>query len=281
MPPVARGRPRARGGRQRVRRAHDLELPSLVVRDAGPPSGSTARVSGPRDHREHRSWPTPSVPWRSSAELAPSACSCRSTTTAPGYSCLAHLKRLPISELRSTRALSPTWWRNSSDAVITASTIDLARRLGLRVVAEGVESEATWRQLRGWAATSPRASSSAGPSTRTRSTAWMEEHQRDGRRSHALDPRWRRRPPPRPRGGDPLLGRGRHLQQLRRPGGAPAPDDLVAGRGGRGGTLSESSRPSMGMRTSTSQRSRTRRDSPLPSAPSTRQSGPAPSASAW
>jgi EAL domain-containing protein (putative c-di-GMP-specific phosphodiesterase class I) len=34
------------------------------------------------------------------------------------------------------------------DAVIVRSTIDLGRNLGLRVVAEGVESEAVWAQLR-------------------------------------------------------------------------------------------------------------------------------------
>ena len=38
--------------------------------------------------------------------------------------------------------------RDASDAVIVRSTIDLAHNLGLTVVAEGVEDEATFDQLR-------------------------------------------------------------------------------------------------------------------------------------
>ena len=36
----------------------------------------------------------------------------------------------------------------STSAAIVCSTVDLAHALGLRVVAEGIEDEATWRRLR-------------------------------------------------------------------------------------------------------------------------------------
>jgi EAL domain-containing protein (putative c-di-GMP-specific phosphodiesterase class I) len=42
---------------------------------------------------------------------------------------------------------------SESDAAIVRSTIDLARNLGLRVVAEGVETEAMWDALREQGAT--------------------------------------------------------------------------------------------------------------------------------
>jgi diguanylate cyclase (GGDEF)-like protein len=55
-----------------------------------------------------------------------------------GYSSLAYLRRLPIDELKIDRSfIEPL---TGPDDVIVRSTIDLAHNLGLRVVAEGVES---------------------------------------------------------------------------------------------------------------------------------------------
>jgi len=64
-----------------------------------------------------------------------------------GYSSMAHLKTLPVHELKVDRSFVSQMINNASDAVIVRSTIDLGRNLGLRVVAEGVEDEATWRAL--------------------------------------------------------------------------------------------------------------------------------------
>ena len=64
-----------------------------------------------------------------------------------GYSSMAHLKALPVHELKVDRSFVSQMTSNTSDAVIVRSTIDLGRNLGLRVVAEGVEDEATWRAL--------------------------------------------------------------------------------------------------------------------------------------
>ena len=66
-----------------------------------------------------------------------------------GYSSLAYLGRLPVDGVKIDRSFVAGMTDSHTDAVIVRSTIDLGHNLGLRVVAEGVEDEATRACLAG------------------------------------------------------------------------------------------------------------------------------------
>lgn len=57
-----------------------------------------------------------------------------------GYSCLAYLHDLPVAYLKIDRGFTDRMLSDERTAVIVASTIDMAHRLRLQVIAEGVET---------------------------------------------------------------------------------------------------------------------------------------------
>jgi len=65
-----------------------------------------------------------------------------------GHSSLSQLSRLPLDQLKIDRTFITHAHERPADATIVKSTIELAHNMGLKVVAEGVESAAAVKLLR-------------------------------------------------------------------------------------------------------------------------------------
>jgi len=67
-----------------------------------------------------------------------------------GYSSLAYLSQLPVDEIKIDKSFVLNMMSDKQAAVIVRSTIDLGHNLGLKVVAEGVETEDVLNTLTLW-----------------------------------------------------------------------------------------------------------------------------------
>ena len=64
-----------------------------------------------------------------------------------GFSSLAYLKKFPVRHLKIDKSFVMEMDNDANDHVIVQSTIDLAHGIGLSAIAEGVESDATLKEL--------------------------------------------------------------------------------------------------------------------------------------
>jgi EAL domain-containing protein (putative c-di-GMP-specific phosphodiesterase class I) len=65
-----------------------------------------------------------------------------------GYSSLSHLKHLVVDKLKIDRSFIKDVTNNQTDAALVGAVISMARRMSLRVVAEGVETQEQFDYLR-------------------------------------------------------------------------------------------------------------------------------------
>jgi diguanylate cyclase (GGDEF)-like protein len=96
-----------------------------------------------------------------------------------GWSSLAHLRRLPVAELKIDRSFVTDMATNADDAAIVRTTLDLARSLRLRIVAEGVEDDDTWELLAGLGADAIQGYVLSRPLPAAQIDAWLASR-RDG-----------------------------------------------------------------------------------------------------
>lgn len=92
-----------------------------------------------------------------------------------GYSSLAHLKRLPVQELKIDQSFVRNLDETSEDAVIVRSTIEMSHNLGLKVVAEGVEYEHSLRLLERWHCDTAQGYLISRPLTAAAFEAWLKQ----------------------------------------------------------------------------------------------------------
>jgi EAL domain-containing protein (putative c-di-GMP-specific phosphodiesterase class I) len=64
-----------------------------------------------------------------------------------GFSSLSNLYRLPVSELKIDKSFILDLMKSPQARTLVESTVSMAQRIGLKIVAEGVETEALFREL--------------------------------------------------------------------------------------------------------------------------------------
>jgi len=64
-----------------------------------------------------------------------------------GYSSLKQLQRMPVSEIKIDKSFVTHALDSADSMAIVRAVVDLGHNLGLKVVAEGIETEAVWRML--------------------------------------------------------------------------------------------------------------------------------------
>jgi diguanylate cyclase (GGDEF)-like protein len=93
-----------------------------------------------------------------------------------GYSSLTRLRNLPVHEVKIDREFVRYLTDSPEDLAIVRAVINLGHDLGLRVVAEGVEDEATWRVLQGLDCDLVQGYLLARPMAAEEMTRWLAEH---------------------------------------------------------------------------------------------------------
>jgi EAL domain-containing protein (putative c-di-GMP-specific phosphodiesterase class I) len=91
-----------------------------------------------------------------------------------GYSSLSHLARMPVDEMKIDRSFVQSLESDSEFATVVRSAIDMGHGLGLKVVAEGIETSSAANRLRDFGCDIAQGYFYAKPMPRDAFAAWME-----------------------------------------------------------------------------------------------------------
>lgn len=91
-----------------------------------------------------------------------------------GYSSLAYLSKLPVDEIKIDKSFVIDMMTDTQAAVIVRSTIELGHNLGLKVVAEGVESQRVWETLTQWGCDAAQGYYMSKPLPQSQLVPWLQ-----------------------------------------------------------------------------------------------------------
>jgi diguanylate cyclase (GGDEF)-like protein len=90
-----------------------------------------------------------------------------------GYSSMAYLQKLLVAKIKIDKSFVMEMGTHENDEVIVRSTINLAHNLGLKAIAEGVETQAAWDKLRDLGCDSAQGYFMSKPLTATHFLDWV------------------------------------------------------------------------------------------------------------
>ncbi|HXT21068.1 MAG TPA: EAL domain-containing protein, partial [Thermoanaerobaculia bacterium] len=125
---------------------HDRELPRRLARQLGAAALPASRLV--LEVTESSVMADPETARQVLAEVVALGVTASIDDFGTGYSSLAQLRRLPVQELKVDRSFVIEMERSPEVALIVRATIEMAHSLGLRVVAEGVETGSVAARLR-------------------------------------------------------------------------------------------------------------------------------------
>jgi len=92
-----------------------------------------------------------------------------------GYASMSYLKELLVARIKIDKSFVKDLAFNHNDSVIVRSTVELGHNLGLKVVAEGVETKEAWDKLKSFGCDSAQGYYMGRPLSPDDLTIWMQQ----------------------------------------------------------------------------------------------------------